>query len=93
MRAAVEQALRTQFSFAARAFGQPVRLSEVVAVMQAVPGVVAVDVDKLYRTDETAALDPRLVAELPGVGTDGEVLAAELLTLDPQPLNELVVKM
>ena len=58
--AAVELALRTQFSFAARAFGQPVMLSEVIAVVQAVPGVVAVTVDKLYRTDEFIFLRPKL---------------------------------
>ncbi|MFL6257077.1 MAG: putative baseplate assembly protein, partial [Pyrinomonadaceae bacterium] len=40
---AVEAALRERFSFEARAFGQPVALSEVVAVMQNVDGVVAVD--------------------------------------------------
>ncbi len=90
---AVEQMLRTQFSFDARAFGQPVSLSEVIAAMQAVPGVMAVDVDKLYRTEDAAALNLRLVAELPKIGTGGEMVAAELLTLDPAPLNELVVQM
>jgi len=51
--AGVEQALREQFSFAARQFGQQVALSEVVAVMQSVTGVIAVDLDKLYRFDDT----------------------------------------
>jgi hypothetical protein len=114
--AAVELALRTQFAFAARAFGQPVMLSEVIAVVQAVPGVVAVTVDKLYRTDEFIALHPaasppillvkkgtvfqfealsllnaRLLAALPETLEDGTVAAAELLTLDPAPLEELGV--
>jgi predicted phage baseplate assembly protein len=89
---AVEQLLRARFSFEARAFGQPVNLSEVIVAIQTVPGVVAVDVDKLYRTGQAAVLNRRLVAELPKIGTDGEMVAAELLTLDPAPLNELVVK-
>lgn len=90
--AAVEQALRTQFAFEARAFGQPVVLSEVIAAVQAVPGVVAATVDKLYRADAAAAtLETRLLAALPESLADGSVAAAELLTLDPAPLDELGV--
>src|ERR1041384_361203 len=48
----VEARLRRTFSFAAREFGQAVTLSEVIAIMQATPGVVAVDVDQLYRPDQ-----------------------------------------
>lgn len=88
--AAVEQRLRQSFSFEARAFGQPVHLSEIIAVMQNVPGVVAVDVNKLYRNDKPAAWNPRLEAAAPRPGGD-EVLAAELLTLDPSPLGLEVV--
>jgi predicted phage baseplate assembly protein len=90
--AAVEQTLRAQFSFDARTFGQPVMLSEVIAAVQAVPGVIAVDIDKLYRTDQAAVLHPRLLAELPIWGAGGEMLAAELLTLDPGPLTDLTVR-
>ncbi|MEP7339642.1 MAG: putative baseplate assembly protein [Acidobacteriota bacterium] len=90
--AAVEQALRAQFSFAARQFGQPVALSEVVAVMQSVAGVVAVDVDKLYRFDDAfAGLKALLPAAAPQAGDKGTVAAAELLTLDPSPLHDLGV--
>lgn len=110
--AEVEQSLRTQFSFDAREFGQPVILSEVIAIMQAVPGVEAVDVDRLYRTEEMGGwksrftlsvfaaqmrrlyswipaqrLSPLLPADIPEVREDGEVMAAELLTLDPAPLE------
>lgn len=88
---AVEQALRTQFSFEARAFGQPVMLSEVIAEIQGVAEVVAVDWDKLYRAGMPATLQPRLLAALPETGADGEVAAAELLTLDPGPLDQLGV--
>jgi hypothetical protein len=92
VRAAVEQALRAQFSFAARRFGQAVALSEVVAVMQAVPGVAGVDVDKLYRFDDTAAgLNALLPAAAPQPGAKGTAAPAELLTLDPSPLRDLGV--
>lgn len=89
--AAVEQALRTQFSFSARTFGQPVMLSEVIAVIHSIPGVVAVDVNKLFRTDSSETLKARLLAALPEVLTNGDVAAAELLTLDPAPLDQLGV--
>jgi predicted phage baseplate assembly protein len=87
---AVEAALRTSFSFDARAFGQPVSLSEVIAVMQSVPGVVAVDLKEFYRSDQTPALNDRLFAEMP-ILTGSNPASAELLTLDSTPLNELVV--
>jgi len=89
--AAVESALRAQFSFSVRAFGQPVFLSEVIAAVQAVPGVVAVDISKLYRADAAATLETRLLAALPETLSNGDVAAAELLTLDPAPLDGLGV--
>jgi len=87
--AGVEQALRQQFSFDVRAFGQPVFLSEVIAAVQSMPGVVAVDVNKLYRADAAATLEMHLLAALPETMADGTVVAAELLTIDPAPLDEL----
>lgn len=80
----VGKRLRVHFSFDAREFGQPVTLSEVIAVIQRTAGVVAVDVDELYRTDEavTPALHARLPAEQPRAGTE-KVAAAEVLTLEP----------
>jgi hypothetical protein len=83
----VESALREQFSFDVRAFGQPAFLSELIAAMQAVPGVVAVDVSKFYRTDPAATLQTRLLAALPETLANGSVVAAELLMLDPAPLE------
>lgn len=87
--AAVQEALQAQFSFDARNFGQPVMLSEVIAAIQNVPGVVAVDLDKLYRAGQTADLQNRLLAALPEPGPNGEMLGAELLTLDPASLEQL----
>jgi hypothetical protein len=90
----VEAALRNAFSFAARGFGQTVTMSEVIAVAQAVPDVVAVDLDRLYRTAPPAdapILNPRLPAALPSLDPTGETLGAELLTLTPGPLDALEV--
>lgn len=81
----IERALRARFSFDARAFGQPVALSEVIGCMQRVNGVVAIDVDELYRTGEAAALHPRLPADAPRAGSS-KAAPAELLTLDPGAL-------
>jgi predicted phage baseplate assembly protein len=89
--AAVTDALRTGFSFDARAFGQGVALSQVVAGMQAVPGVDAVDVTKLYRVGDAAELNARLPAAMPQAGSEGTVQAAELLILDPGPIDLGVV--
>jgi predicted phage baseplate assembly protein len=82
----VKRRLRHHFAFDARAFGQIVTLSEVIAIMQRTAGVVAVDVDQLYRTDAAPALNPRLPAAQPLAGTE-KVYAAELLTLDLSPLQ------
>jgi predicted phage baseplate assembly protein len=85
--AAVTDALRAEFSFESRAFGQGVALSEVVAAMQSVAGVVAVDVNQSYRVGETPGLNARLVAAMPQAGTEGPVQPAELLILDPGPID------
>ena len=83
-------ALLTRYSFDVRAFGQPVALSEVIAVIQSVPGVVAVDIDKFYRNDKpTPVWKARLDADRPAMGADGIVQAAELLLLDASSLNHL----
>jgi hypothetical protein len=80
----VEKVLRDAFSFDARDFGQPVALSEVVEVMQKVDGVVAVNVTALARTD--GPVGPLLGADAPRPGT-ANAAPAELLTLDPAPLD------
>ncbi|MCI0538554.1 MAG: putative baseplate assembly protein [Verrucomicrobiales bacterium] len=82
----IEQKLREHFSFDAREFGQPVALSEVIAVIHEVEGVSWVDIDALHRSDETPVWSAILAAEFPQPGTE-ELLAAELLTLDPAPLE------
>lgn len=81
----VRAALLSGFAFDVRAFGQPVALSEVMATIQAVPGVVTVDVNALHRADLVGGdgVQARLSASLPQAqgGSGGSPLPAELLTL------------
>lgn len=90
--AAVRQALRDAFSFAARRFGQPVVSSEIIATMQRTAGVVAVDLDRFQRTDRTEPDNPavRLLADLPANGAAGGA-GAELLVLRDGALEDVRV--
>jgi predicted phage baseplate assembly protein len=90
---AVQDRLRNAFSFAARNFGQPVVLSEVIAEMQDVAGIDALTVTQLYRLDDdpTASLQAQLVADPPRTAIAQATLGAELLTLDPAPLADIGV--
>ena len=91
--AAVEAALRAQYSFDARRLAQPVLQSDVIAVVHSVPGVVAVDLDFLYGGTLPLSQVPksrqvRLLAS--HMRVSGQVvLPAELLTLHPGPLDRL----
>jgi predicted phage baseplate assembly protein len=51
----VETALKTAFSFERRAFGQPAMAAEIVATIQGVDGVLATDLDQLYRYQQNVA--------------------------------------
>ena len=88
--AAVEAALRAAYSFEARDFGQPVTIDEVYAVDPGRAGVVAADIRLLYRSDTgalaAAAVSRACIAALPAVRATA-AYAAELLTLDPAPLD------
>lgn len=85
----VEQALRIQFGFDVRDFAQATALSEVTAAAQAVVGVVGVHITQLERLDGVGG--EGLLALLPAaasqISADGTSLAAELLTLDPGPIQ------
>lgn len=83
----VEQKLRDAFSFAVRAFGQPVAASQVLQVIHSVAGVSAVDLNALYRIGDAAKTNARLAAAFPRAGSQGLFEPAELLTLDPRPLE------
>jgi hypothetical protein len=62
--------------------------SEIVAVTHTVPGVLAVDVDRLY-TGTTVGLTERLLAQQPAVGAGGTAIPAGVLALDPAPFDWL----
>lgn len=87
VRAAVEAALRDRFRFESREFGQSVHLSEVVAAMQGVPGVRAVDLNTLHAADaKTPLLNHEIAAYTPPEGGQaGAACPAELLTLALRP--------
>lgn len=82
----IVEKLRAHYAFASRQFGQPVARSGVIALIHSVEGVKWVDIDALYRSDEDAAAHALLAADFPHPGTQ-ELLPAELLTLDPAPLD------
>lgn len=90
--AAVETALRGHYAFDARALGQPVLQSDVIAVVHSVPGVVAVDLDFLYIAPTAQTPKPhqtRLLAARMRV-SGGVAMPAALLTLDPRtPFDRL----
>ena len=86
--AAVEAALRTAFSFDARNFGQIVARSEVIAVAQEADGVAGVDLDRFYRGTAVTLAD-RLTPAAATVDGQGNGVAAEVLMLDPGPLDYL----
>jgi predicted phage baseplate assembly protein len=86
----VEAALRAACGFDVRGFGEPVYLSGIEAVAQAVPGVVAIDVIRLY-TGATPSLSDRLLAQQPGVAADASAIAAGVLVLDDAPFDGLGV--
>ena len=81
-----EEALRARFGFAGREFGRPVWRNDVIATLQNVPGVAAVDVDLLYRQGDPAGTQPELPAYAPPAGAlAGGLQSAELLLIDLRP--------
>jgi predicted phage baseplate assembly protein len=99
--AAIQAKVRETFSFDRRSFGQDVVASEVIAAIQAVPGVVFVELRALWKTNpleaDLAAPAPpvatRLVADAPVPGTvTTDARPAELLMLDPRPVALVVTR-
>jgi predicted phage baseplate assembly protein len=82
--AAVVATLATAFSFPERQFGQPVTAAEVLQRCHTVGGVVAVDLDELFRTDGRVGGIPGVVLPAAVATWDGvEATRAELLLIDP----------
>jgi predicted phage baseplate assembly protein len=81
-----QSTLRNAFAFANRDIGQPVRASDIILLLQGVAGVVAVDMDQLYRTDGPAAANALLRADVPRSGVQGSLTGAEILLLSADPI-------
>jgi hypothetical protein len=76
-------ALAAEFSFARRDFAQPVLASQVLALLQQVEGVVAVDLDALHLSSEPPAFNTTLLAR--ATRLEGQrIRPAQMLLLDPQ---------
>jgi len=87
---AVRKALTRAFGFTARAFSQPVYRSEVITVIQEVPGVIELTLDAFgyCGSGTTGPLPDVLVAKASTTGPGG-IIGAQLLTLDPGRLPDL----
>jgi predicted phage baseplate assembly protein len=82
---AVRRALLETFSFERQAFGQVVTASQVIAAMQAVPGVIAVTQTALYETGQTPLQKrDRIDSHRASVGP---YTRATLLTINPQGIQ------
>jgi predicted phage baseplate assembly protein len=85
--AQVWQSLSNSFSFAERQMGQGVAQSEIIAVIQQTPGVIAVELTVFKRRGQItllgAPLPPVLLAASPTPGQEGTPQGAEMLLLDP----------
>ncbi len=93
VQAQVWQALSTAFSFNQRQIGQGVAQSEIIAVIQQVPGVIAVELT-IFNLQGTAPVSPLpsvLLASSPAAGTQGEAAGAQMLLLDPASQGSLAV--
>jgi hypothetical protein len=92
--AAVKNALASTFDFEHRDFAQPVSESEVIAVAQSVPGVVAIRLNALYLKGHNATLNALLEARparFEKVSSQRVLKPAQLLTIDvsASPIAEM----
>jgi hypothetical protein len=74
-------ALQQSFGFAQRSFGQPVRASDLIYVIQNVEGVIGVTLAALYLADTPTANSTLLVAAPAILDPLGQSVGAELLVL------------
>ena len=81
--AEIETALLEAFSFEKRAFGQMVTSAEVITIIQQIEGVIAVDLDALYLSSDSADFKSLLPAQIARVDDDGDIMLAQLLLINP----------
>ena len=86
VRAAVQQALVDTFSFERQEFAVPLPANRVIAVMQAVAGVVAVDLNYLYFLGTVVLLDTVLAAR-PARWVGTAIAPAEMIVIDPDAIT------
>lgn len=84
----VDAAIRWAFAFPSRRFAATVERSLVVSIAHSVPGVVAVDLDRLY-DDASHGLKVRLVAPSASVTSSGAASPAGILVADESPFDWL----
>ena len=82
----VTSILTNTFSFNSRSFGQPVTLSEVIALMQSIEGVIFIDLEKLYFSDREPELNKLLTANIASL-ENNVIKPAELLLVNPVGIN------
>jgi predicted phage baseplate assembly protein len=80
------EALAAAYAFERRQMAQPLWAADVVTLLQAVSGVVAVDLDALHLTGAVPRLPARLDA-LPARRRGAEILPAQLLLLNPDGIT------
>ncbi|MEA5593272.1 putative baseplate assembly protein [Rivularia sp. UHCC 0363] len=84
----VTASLKAKFTFVNRSFGQDVTAAEIIATIQQVEGVVAVDLDALYKLGSSKGLQQSLVADLARWDEENnQPQAAQLLLLNPQDIK------
>jgi len=82
----VQESLIANYNFESRSFGQVVTPSEIIATMQSVEGVVAVDLDKLNGQNPFSAEHFRLVSSIAKWESDA-IKPAELLLIDENNID------
>jgi hypothetical protein len=88
----IRQLLKSTFAFEKRKFGQAVTASEVIAALQSVEGVIAVDLDALYQVGRSKALERSLTALSARYnGQTGLIHPAQLLRLNPEGTQLTIV--
>lgn len=92
--AQVWQSLLTNFSFAERQLGQGVAQSEIIAVIQQTPGVIAVQLTGFnlqgQPTPSGTPLPTVLLASAPAAGQQGTPTGAQMLLIDPACQGNIV---
>jgi hypothetical protein len=87
VRAQVLLELADAFSFANRAFAQPVTSAEITALIQSTPGVVAVSLTQLYLANDpngpSQTEAPAFIPASPARWANGAIQPAQLLLLNP----------